>query len=233
MQYFIPKLPFADVEAITKAGIGYAFDSHFIQAAGTGPDGSHGTFIGRGEHVAAKEHFEWEKLPDSEVWFGWRRRFAAEDYARPQQIDGELVQMANGQMWLVPTAYDWARPDRANGVVPYGALPRLFKRAAGGRWAPGDVLPVYQDYWTTAVEVASRYFHEPSVNGNGQPQAEISLTHGELFDLAVVALRVNYYVSYAECGALGLIANTPDMLRSLIHAVCGMSKFEQLLKKTG
>lgn len=225
MQYFIKNLAQADRAAIERHGLAYAFDDHIAssQPPGGGPmDAGRGSYVSRSDvQIGNLPGYQWSPISDS-VLFGWKPGAEPSSYARPSQLPGELVTMADGHQWLVPTAYEFYEVSG----TPIGAtrLPTSWKYA-DGHWMPGDVIARYADLWKVAVDVAGRYFDSSDKGRTG-------ITIGDLFGLASLALQANYYLSPVECGLIGLLSNTPDIMDGIIRAVFGMSKLDELLKKT-
>jgi hypothetical protein len=226
-QYFIKGVNFADRATVDKHGIGYAFGDHICCAspAGGGPlDAGSGCYVSRHDNlIGGLPGWTWEQISET-VYFGWRPQDGPNEYARETQISGEEVTLADGRPWLIPVAYEYHQT--AEGLLPGTRLPQTWQ-SVGGNWVPGKVVNRYAALWSTAVDVAAKYF-----GAVDSEQQSSGVTIAEVLNLAVQALQANYYLGPDECSHLGLLANTPEIMRGVTEAVFGINRLMELQKKT-
>jgi hypothetical protein len=225
MQYFIKNLAQADRAAIERHGLAYAFDDHIAssQPPSGGPmEAGRGSYVSRSDvHIGNLPGYQWVPISES-VLFGWKPGAEPSTYARPSQLPGELVTMADGNQWMVPTAYEWHVI--GDGPRMTTNLPRSWAYS-DNQWMPGDVLAKYSKLWSSAVEVANKYFGAADKESAG-------VTIADVFNMTALALQANYYVSPVECGLLGILSDTKEVMSGVINAVFGMKRLEELEKKT-
>ena len=158
------------------------------------------------------EHQIWRKSPGSELWIGyWKdKRPGPETLARPQQLTGELVKMADDKEWLIPRLRMFAGDDGFQVVLP--TMPDIDD---DGKWIVGETC----EQFNGLNEISNRLFEAMVVSstvpekkeGDNQPETAEPLTTEEALDIVCELLATNYYVSKIEVAMLGLL-KTDDTL---------------------
>jgi hypothetical protein len=225
--YYIPGHKAASIskEQLERVGLASQFD-RFRPASrlcSRGPDEGRRPNCGGGlvvaddaitpeAHMMAPDRQHWEPAgpPESAPWWVGRWKegpFAAitpADLARKEQVDGHLVELADGFQpgWLIPVARSFlAGRVRIPGVLALGPDGKLVRRE----------LPRFAAV-SAAAERAARSIVE--VDGAQDPP----LLMDEAWSIACEALAVNYRVTPREISFLGLLtdANIIEVLRALI-----------------
>lgn len=136
-----------------------------------------------------------------------------EHLARPDQLGGHLVELADRQRWLVPIARGWLEEDGE--LRWYVALPQRLERT-GGAWQRGSVLPRYARLWQIAEQWEQRWAAgvAAAMAGAGDDPAgaagellAVELSVSDAADLACEVLAANYRITATEVSLLGLLAD--------------------------
>lgn len=170
---------------------------------GAGPDGQPGLILSalpvvsrepprRVKYDAADESVRWT-IANSEgsLWIGVDALAPPlpEDLRRRQTFAGDGVALADSRLWTVPVI---RRPQLAGGGT---SLPCSMGRDASGEFR----LALRSEYlaaWDRSARIVEFFLGD-------EPQR--SMPFEEAFDLAVMALALNYRLGPAEATALGLI----------------------------
>lgn len=135
------------------------------------------------------------------------------DLARQQQADGEYVNDAIGNRWLVPRARQYEVHESGQ-VVYHETLPAVLDVNDAGQWVRGDVISQYQHLWLFANQIA-----------DGK-----DVIRDDVFSAAFAA---NYHATAAELALLGAIDTQGDLFNRVLDVVMDEIRGLELLKKTG
>lgn len=189
-----------------------------------GPDGGEGEVLslssGVGRVAYLKAEQEWAQVPGRAWWMGWDRASppAPRDLARPEQLRGRAVRLADGQDWIVPTARLWI--EHEGRALPVDALPQKLGVGADGRLAFSPLAR-----YRTLADAGLRVWQGLNV---AQGAISITLPLNDEWQIAVDALSANYHVGPEEVTALGLL--TTANLASLLLALIDFEGFVSVLK---
>jgi hypothetical protein len=144
------------------------------------------------------------------VWCGHNEQLPGpDDLKRSKQLTGHLVQLGDGQEWLIPIARSWAEED---GDIRYRVeLPRRVGLDEDGEWQPGEVSRRYTELWAVA---------EQHMQG---------MEYGQLNDGALCALQTNYAIGKYEQDALGLFED--DSVLAVLSALNDLPGYQEIVKK--
>lgn len=220
--YFLPGRQTANRGTAQAAGLGYLFEGdEGVAYAGTsaGPEGLAGVYFtvpnGRREKrdPRAGERATWHRLPGLEAWVGVVDRVTPADVARPAQVLGHQVQLADGQDWLVPVAR------LVNGEP---GLPTALACDQEGTWKAGPVVPRHRALWEAGLQVWELL--------RGAEEGAVALDLGAQAATAVLALGTNYRLGPGEVSALGLLdtSSLAAALRALIDWPVWVRLMEEL-----
>lgn len=220
MFYFLPEESGTPtIEHLRERGLGHGFDATVAsRRCERGPSGGDGMLVAATDRQLSynPERQRWRQLPTTSIWFGWDDTVGPDAYAKEKQLPGELVTMADGQQWLVPTARDFV----AGGVIC--VLPMAYELQQDGKtWGSTTVLRQYQRYWDLSLELAINW----AAPAGGKTSA---FRFSDMFELVAEGLSINYRLSRLEVGVLGLLSSDPDIFHAVIRAAFGMSKFEAM-----
>ena len=239
--YFLPNVDADQVDLSNLAGRGlaHAFDRQpFCVPVREGPNGGAGLVVADPGRCAPdaigfySARQEWLRLTamTSEVWIGHDRGpWCADEFARPKQRPGVVVELRVGTRWLVPIArsydMDAARPTY---IV---RLPRLLTSDAAGTVTPGDVVPEWYHLWDLACRWhdarARSFFGRVADDEAGEVQ--IPLTDQEIYAGTARVLEANYYLSKPEVITLGF-CDDETVIRPL-DALADWPKFVEWYQK--
>lgn len=220
--YYLPGQPSIVRAELEPLGLGHLLEPggpgpSVTQALGHGPDGGDGCYFsvpgrgGRGEAPARDaEKARWSPVEGSRAWIGVLEgaRPGPEDLAREGQLAGHLVELADGQRWLVPVAR------LLNGSTRF---PRKLTRE-GGAWVQSVVRQPFADLFNTALRVWDTLTNTGSAN----------LSLDEASSVAVSALGINYRLAAPEAVALELLDT--DVLVKVLRALVDWPSLEELGK---
>lgn len=218
--YFREGSPSMNRRTVEDLGLGYMLDGERGVASGytpRGPSGVAGAVFGQSGGSLHGEGIHWERYPGKDgLWIGWDRSNppGPKGLARKHQLAGHLVELGDGQRWLVPVARC------VDGSSP---LPRRLQWTPEG-WAPGEVLGQHVQLWEEACayfELMNRAANEPG----------LTVTWDEGASTACVALAANYVVSAVEASLLGLL--TTQTSGEVCRALVDWPTFLELLEQEG
>jgi len=239
--YYLPKQPRNVTPAdLDRLGLGYAFTPGKITVNEVrgGPDGGEGIIVADADGVAAhqvgyyRDRQEWMEFgpallgprpltpdprPPADGW-PWVGRYTdapvlPEQLARPQHLRGHLVQLDDGQEWLIPVARAWTEED--GDLRWFAALPQRITLDSEGHWKPSWVVKRYAALWDLAIR-----WHESQQAAAAEAapgQTSLLVDFDGFVDAAVAALATNYRVGRAEVVLLGLL--TVETARAILDAL--------------
>lgn len=219
MLYYLPEADRSITAAAARAaGLAHAFPDEGITACGVrgGPDAADGVVFANPTRVDSggvgyyPKHQLWRRVPGRPTWVGLDTAAAAgpDDLAQAEQLDGHLVPLADGRVWLVPIARAWRQTDE--GPRYHTALPQLSTLDADGRWVSGQVDARYRALWDVATRWHDAKFAAVDSDDDSQGAEncqEIVITFDDLHASAVTALAANYALAAAEVSLLGLLSD--------------------------
>ena len=213
--YYIPAKKVVTPEMAGSLGLGYAVSHTGIDCVeiSPGPDQQHGVlFRFSAGGFNGSERAKWEQIPNSTAWLGFDPAHppSPADLARPKQMNGHFVRLADGNDWLVPVA-------RAiSGASP---LPRRMKWD-GSQWQTGDLLAQYTELFAQACRA-----WDTIVGATSDGLA----TFTDECNLAAMALAINYRIGPAEISTLGLFDTASEV--EVIKALVDWPALEEIKKK--
>jgi len=210
--YFIPQRKHVELGQVAELGLAYAFEDDCTpRGVERGPDDCAGVVLADSTRVQPRNHGywtdhrrsaqEWLKIPGNPAG-AWVGRTLDEplrpaDVARNKQLDGHLVDLADGQQWLAPVARGLAEMDGE--LVAYTALPRLTGVDDEGQWIQGELVRRYARLW----EVAAAWW-DAIMGAEQTEEGTLEFDFAGRNDAAVVVLATNYRLQKAEIALLGL-----------------------------
>ena len=209
-------------------GLGYAFDdvieSRDVQ--GTATDNQNGFVFAnkRGLGKCTLGMFPaqqaWRKVIGSECWVGVFNDFLPkpEDVARKRQLRGYMVDLADGNKWIVPLCREYLEDDPEATCV----LPRYLDLDDAGNEIPGQVLGVYQHLWDATEPLAQALMGE-------KQDTELDLDD---WALAATLLQANYLVDRTELAMLRCFDEVLPPASVGLYAIDYPSFIARIEKKT-
>jgi hypothetical protein len=214
---------------------GYAFDdckSVVSRGAMSGPgESGAGSVIARPDAVKDEEigffsdRQTWTKMQQADIWISTASSSSPVvqpvDLARPNQIDGHLLELGDGNEWLIPVA----RKLKITGgdVTPYCALPMVSKLQPDGSWMPTEVRGKFKRLWEIAREYLDANANAKEENGRWFIEFEFSKMH----DCACAALAANYYIGRDEVAILELLDH--GIAQAILNEVVDMTTLNEFL----
>ena len=248
--YFLPSL--RGITATTAAtilrerGLADAIDAPGPTRQSTHPDAGDGLVLAAEGHPDDlvgiwPDRQTWRRLPRPgapdapPVWIGYTNdaRPGPDDLARPEQLDGHLVTLADGRPWLVPKARRWVGIDGGGSIQYATAVPRVSELDDAGAWQPGRIVDRFAPFWQIAADwlehvgVAAAAAEEEA--GEGET-ARLAFDFDGLHEAAVSALAINYRIGPLEVSMLGLLTTATPA--AVLDAAADVPGYLQLLKKT-
>jgi len=238
--YYLPDLgkP-ATREDAAKAGLGYAFEKarSFAQCGcNSGPDKRPGHVVADATSLTDRrvgyypDKQTWHRIPrfvsESGVWVGYYTDAppTPADLARPRQLQGHLVELADGNKWLIPVAR--AFEITGDDIRPVISLPQRLTLDDEGQWTESAIEARWQYLWDIGqgwLDTVMGVAPGGDADGESVDGKVIDLTIAGLADSAVSILQANYRVSAAEVSMLGLLNR--DVLAHVLNAVIDMPTF--------
>ncbi len=236
--YFFPRVPLAELfttEALNKSRLGKYDLADVIgdvapdgftrmDFTGKGPGNASGAMLivnSQGKtppHAGYYPEFQqWTKVRiDPELWIGIDNEYppVPADLARPNQVEGHLVTLADGHGWQVPVIRN---------CIGDTKLPCDMYRGPDGEMQ-GGIKPAFQGLWEDTRPVWDMLFggdDKPEDDGDGLSNANNPQTmpFGEILDLCVRFLGVNYRFGHAEQAVLRPIDSMHATWQSIFVAV--------------
>lgn len=196
---------------------------------GTGPHGTSGTLFAAAAAATSTafgvfEGQHWESFGPDGVAIGWDELPTPEELAKPKQLLGHSVTMADGSAWLVPIARQFVGDEM--GPRWEVQLPRVLKLNEANQWVFDGINQRYQALWDTAC----RWWTECTAAAKqGEDEQQTGLPFAEAVNMACLALGHNYYLGAREASALGILDETT--VRDVLNALCDMPAANAWLKK--
>jgi len=229
--YFVPNVSTSPtLEQVQEAGLGHAFDTKpASRSTQSGPSGGLGVLVARdSESMLNLDNIEWRQIPGQTGWVGRRKDVATDpvDLARPKQLDGHLVTLADGNQWLVPVARGFVEQDGEQRY--YVAVPKRLHLDEDGKWTDGPVVDAYAPLWALAerwVDYFYRVAEEGETKEDGAKTVEFDFS--QVVDGAIQALATNYRIGPVEVDLLGLL--TFDQAKEVMDALVDSPTLEKWL----
>lgn len=235
--YYIPHAAGAELTAaeLTDLGLAYALDHPQFAGVTRGPSatdepGPPGLVASEQGDPRPPKYLAdvqtWRPLV-GDVWVGiyTDNPPTPAELARPEQLPGYLVPLADGRPWHVPCARRWFDGDEP---TVHCVLPRSMDYTAGSGWAAGDVKPRYRALWRL-VEDYTRTVAAALGDAEDDPRTEVRFRFDALDELAVGALQMNYRVGPVELAMLG--AYDEQSRKAIIDHVLDNPAWVSLVKK--
>ncbi len=196
--YFVPgKDRNIRLKDLRETGLGYAFekDDHTAAAVTGGPGGKNGVIVAHqgfdddNKVGYYKDDQTWCKVPGSDAWAGFitDKPPTPGDLQRPKQIQGHLVELQDGNLWLCPIARALDSDSRQG----YIALPQSVTADDAGNWIQGDVIEAYAPLW----KIAERWWDTAVMAAKeAQDENAFKFNFENANDSALLALSTNYRV---------------------------------------
>lgn len=238
--YFIPGAKASDNPSqLNQWGLSYLVDGddRLYQRQCGGPGGEAGLILGsqhnfESEDVKMSASLQWRKFPkpfaDRQAYIGWdpaKQMPVASDLARPKQLSGIPLTLADGAKWQIPTA-------KAVGTdgTSYCSLPMSYGvDEETGDWIANQVMPKYRAIWNHANSYLESMMQavaaEAKKENPGEPQWEIP----DYQSMIVDALQVNYRVSAMELATLGVL--TTEIAQPIANILIDAQGYKTLKKK--
>lgn len=210
-----------------KQKVSYAFDSVGTPTtqSPTGPGGVCGVIIGDAGAWAGNEprlfHVPdtqtWVELPGTDgMYVGWYELPTPDQLARPKQLRGRGVELADGNEWLIPLARYFVECGSDYGFTC--ALPSAASYD-GEKWSESGPVAKYQPLW----DIALRWLEEMT------PEEDGTATVQDDCNDCVSVLGFNYRLGPIECSVLKLL--TADARGEIVATVLDIHTFLEWSKK--
>lgn len=196
---------------------------------GIGPHGTSGTLFA-GSPASQSTAFgvfegqHWEPFGPDGVAIGWDDLPTPEELARPKQLAGHSVTMADGSVWTVPIARQFVGDEL--GPRWEVMVPRVLRLNEANQWVFHGINQRYKALW----DAACRWWNECTAAAKQDEEEQAtSLPFSEAINLACLALGHNYCLGPREASALGILDETT--VRETLNALCDMPTANAWLKK--
>lgn len=223
--YFVEDMHAFSQSGLEAAGLSYAIgDGCTRSECRTGPSNVGGMVLTKsGRCGYYPEQQTWRRMRDK-VWVGITNDSppTEEETRRPKLLASFPVEMASGQSWQVPLAFEWYERDDRYAYEP--SLPAYSELDDAGRWTRGAVRPEYARLWEIASFAWDVYFGGESPDGK-------ELAASDARAMAAEVLAVNYRVGPWECSLLRLFDDPPRVAIDVLKACCGWPIVAEWLKK--
>ncbi len=173
------------------------------------------------------EFQRWTKVRiEPELWIGIDNEYppVPADLARPNQVEGHVVTLADGHGWQVPVVRT---------IVHETKLPRDLYRGPDGELQVA-IKPAFEELWDESKVIWDMLFgNEDKPEGDDDPQ---TMALSDILDLCVRFLGVNYRFGHAEQAALRPIDTMHSTWQSIFVAAVDGPFLESVMaaqKKSG
>lgn len=229
---------------VVKAKLGYAFPKGTPAICnampGTGPDGNVGAIWTNSERYQyVKDAQVWEQHEGDGYWVGyWKDAKPGPDgLLRDKPLDGEYVELADGNLWLVPRARRWSMEDDPEAWPRWShTLPRRLKfntnpeavkagdcPQAGVVVEQNYVVEKYAELWAIAeVDFRQRY-------SSALPEDDAFWTNTALYLNVVKVLTTNYVLGPVEANLLGLFDS--ESYQKVLDALGDWESWRDMMQK--
>ena len=239
--YFLPgPRTKPDADRLAAAGLAYAFDGPpCFHGVVRGPEGQEGVCLHNSQDTPkyVPDAQDWRPILNSPAgaWIGRTKglEITPADLARPEQLAGYRLLMADGHKWVAPIARAIATD--GNPFSWSTALPQRCTRDTAGHWVPGDVVTRYAELWGLAADIFDDFAGQFE---DDEDQAEDETTpeqrYSEDIEAAVLALSYNYRLAGDEADWLGIFTRQTalDVHRAMIDWPRRLRLIGELEKKT-
>jgi hypothetical protein len=178
------------------------------------PDGGGGLIVTTGEQTTGGT---WIDCGDFWINVTSDGKNSPEWFARKMQFEGHLIQLEDGNKWMIPVA----RALRA-GV----GLPHLLVLGSKGELVSLP-HPKYESICRKADAVWESFYTE--IESGKQEIGAGSLSMAEIYDLCGEALNLNYRIGKWEASALRLFSDAS--MGKILAAIVDLPTIEEELKK--
>lgn len=207
--YYIPgyERPTISFKEIETFGLGYAFPKAGLEVNNPvlrdGPDGGAGMIVADrtrvhfGRAKMDRSQQEWLRSEYGRFWVGvWSdERPGPEDLLRLNALDGQRIELLDGNEWIAPFARRWSAND--DSIEWTCVLEKPIK--SNGRL--GDVIPRYASLWSLA-ELAMRHSE-----GGLSSEENLEFMGAKFVAKAQQCLQANYLLGPTECDLLGILSS--------------------------
>jgi hypothetical protein len=218
--YFKPGKDTATLDLVKEWGLGYAFSASVtrVKCVANSPTGTGGiTFsdrnrMGESETKMDMPNQTWAKIPKSDVWVGYWNDAPPkpEELARPNQLPGYYVPLADEQKWLIPLV----RRFDQDGSQFKSALPSYMDLDDDGNWVDGKVLDIHAHLWELTTPFADELFKANAEDGY-EPR---NFTANELGQTITTLLQTNYVVGPGELRLMKALTNEANTKHAILFA---------------
>jgi hypothetical protein len=201
--YFCPNVKSGSLDVVEAHGLRYATDAAMSsREVFQSPAKCPGVILTRTGTVApdrqvyAPNKQTWRKIPGSSAWVGrWNEDvIKPADLQRPDQCEGPLITMADGQAWRIAQARKYIVDDQA--TIYYCPLPHDLDLNDAGDWQRSRVANPYRHL----SELADKFWEAHSTTLANESD---TFHFAELDQLCIASLTANYYVAASEIALLG------------------------------
>lgn len=232
---FLYFLPDCDTQTpdLAAYGLTYAFDGPPVLMEGQKHEGRPG-MLACSQQDEQRLRYDanrqtWVQAPGGRYYIGWWLEEGVptpENLLRPNAMGGDLVELADGNLWLVPKLRVY---ETSIGFTC--ALPTKVALNDDGEWQQGSVLAPYKRLDSIADRLLEGMLaaEDSRLSDEERPPR---LTRVESLDLACEILAVNYRVSRLELSeaCLGVLA-LDHSLRAILKAASDFAAMEKDAKK--
>jgi hypothetical protein len=226
----------ATYATLSKIGLGYAFEDGQIakRTNSSGPDGGPGAIVCRSSSPWSDkcgyfpDRQTWRKIPKLEgIYIGCPSEFkisAPGDIARPNLLPGRQVLLEDGFYWTIPIARRWHKVEDAAFYFPN--VPCKGTYSEDGRWIDGEVKERYRRLW----DLVNGYQEavETAFDAADEGAESVSVEY-PVDELAIEALKANYYVSHIEADLLGIYS--AEVQASIFDVAMDADGLADIIKK--
>jgi hypothetical protein len=152
-----------------------------------------------------------------------------EDLLRPDSLAGGLVELLDGNKWIIPIALEAS--DNGGRSTVTNKLPDTLDLNDAGEWVHGRILPRFSEI----SQIADRWFADmvaamdsKQENEEGGYVVKFELM-SDIFDAAAKVLSANYAVGRAEVAMLGLL--TEKKAYEVLNQLVDLPGLVELQKK--
>lgn len=242
--YFVPSQILTGIapspDELAEIGLSYAFEGrpHFASIQQGGPGAGRGSLLAcrrrfePGQYKIELANQEWKKHPSGKYWVG---RFTdlplpkPTELARDTQIDGYRIELADGQKWQIPLAFqNWDSSTPGDPCITYrNVLPHSLGLGDDGLWSESEPLPKYR----RLVELAQAWNDVQRNPPETLPPELVTKwnQYQTLCAAAVEVLAINYVVGPIECAMLGIL--TYQHAERILDQTIDEPEFELIKKK--
>lgn len=226
--YFLEKARSVDADKVAELGLSGSIERPVSRECFKGPGGPGGAvFADRSVDAGLRMDLDnqiWHERYGG-LWVGFEaeRRPKPADLQRPRMIDGEMLELWDGNRWQIPVIREWRISDGDGPPIACRAnVPQSLSRDESGDWILGDVVPPYRRIWDRTADAFEYIFGSLSDDGIA------AMSDLDAMDFAIEILAVNYRLDYHSVSALALV----DFGRAaeVVRIAIGAASFEAAVK---